>query len=252
MLKRAFFISLMVLVVVFAVAQMGMAAYTVTFTGGSGYGPYQTNGGGEFTLQTTDPIVAYSLYATATKDQASSKPNFQSFCLEKNEYVYPWATYNAALNTAAVAGGVAPSPQPDPVSVGTADLYWRFATNDWVGTNWNSSGDISYNYTPGASRLASATDLQNAIWYLEQEIGTIAVGNNFYNYVAWKYGAPGTGFDQGAAADNAGRFAVMALNLTDNAGRAQDMLTVVPIPPAVFLLGSGFLGLVGIRRWRKK
>ena len=59
-------------------------------------------------------------------------------------------------------------------------------------------------------------------------------------------------------ADANGAFGVRALNLYED-GHAgdplylrQDMLVVVPIPAAAWLLGSGLLGLVVIRRRIKK
>jgi hypothetical protein len=244
MLKRAFFISMMAVVMAFAVAQMGMAGYTISTVGG--LGPYTSaGGGGEFSVRPAGGLeFVWDYYAAVTRDQNGSNPkNFQTFCLENDEYLSGGNVYDAALNTAAVAGGSG-GPSPDPVSKGTADLFWRFATNNWAGTG------VSYAYGGTvAQRQADAGLLQDAIWYLEQEISSIS-NNKYYTYVSGIYGAT-------VGDPNAGLFPVAALNLSqlDASGKQilnQDVLTVVPIPPAVFLLGSGFLGLVGIRRWRKK
>ncbi len=52
-----------------------------------------------------------------------------------------------------------------------------------------------------------------------------------------------------AKADSLGAYNVMALNLTDDAGNPfQDQLVVVPIPSAIWLLGTAIMGLIGVRR----
>jgi hypothetical protein len=240
MLKRAFFISLMVLVVVFAVAQMGMAAYSVTFLGG----PYKVYPGGEFTVEPGGGLGAVVLpyYVQGTTKNIpgyTSPETFQTFCIETNEFITQGGTYNVTLSNAAVRGGIAGG-SPDPLSVGTANLYWRFATNTWadlpVADRYNYHGD--------------AAALQSAIWWLEQEGAD--PNNKFSIYVKTLYGGLN---GVNAQADNGGLYGyypVAVMNLSDTNGYAQDLLTVVPIPPALYLLGSGFLGLVGIRRWRKK
>jgi hypothetical protein len=248
MKKKKMFISFMALVVLFAFAQMAMA-YTVKLVGGSGYGPYQTGSGGEFTLQ-PDVTLQWVLnsYSTLAKNQyqaQGSTPNFQTFCVEDYEYVYANGTYTAILNTAAVLGNVGPG--GDPISVGTAYLYFHFVKGDLTGYDYinpGRSGDIS----------SSAYLLQQAIWWLEGEGGS---QNSFTTLVG---GAAGK-------VDNNGTYPVFALNLWEPGHEGdfskdiygnylwvrQDMLVVAtPIPAAAWLLGSGLVGLVAIRRRMKK
>lgn len=252
MKKKKMFISFMALVMLFAFSQMAMA-YTVQTVGipsGNQYGPYQTGSGGEFTLLPAgglpwDP----NSYSLSTKNQVQGYTTFQSFCVEDHEYIWAGITYTAILNTAAVAGGVGPA--GDPISVGTAYLYYQFAMGTLAG----------YDYSRANTTMI--LDLQNAIWYLEDEGGYLtsayigllstALGGDINNNT-WK-------------ADNNGAYPVYALNLwvpgyvgdfTKNydgtyAFLRQDMLVVAtPIPAAAWLLGSGLIGLVVVRRRMKK
>ena len=243
MKKKKLFISFMALVVLFAFAQMAMA-YTVATV--NNYGPYQTGLGGEFSLQPADGLQGVlNYYNGFAKNQAGNTPNFQTFCVETNEYIWPNTLYSATLSNAAIKGGVG-GPRPDPVSKGTADLYYQFATNTWT-------GGLSYKYGDAALRLIDAANLQQTIWWLEEEGLDPGAGNQYRNYVLTTYTT-----EAGARADNAGLFSVMAVNVweLDQAGNLnyikQDMLTVVPIPAAAWLLGSGLIGLVVIRRRMKK
>jgi hypothetical protein len=90
--------------------------------------------------------------------------------------------------------------------------------------------------------LANAGELQNAIWFLEDEGGQ----NN--GYVALAETALGTNL-AGIEADSNGAYDVVALNLFSNGGLAQDQLAVVPepTPAGCFLLGLG--ALVCIQRF---
>lgn len=175
--------------------------------------------------------------------------NWQTFCLEKDETVStPTGTYYAVINTAAVTGGVggvaggnplypdAGPDQGDPLSAQTAYLYTQFANGTL--SNYAFAGTQ-------AQRKTSAAALQNAIWYLEGEIGSVSgqaltwvnAANAAVNSGAW------TGLGQ-----------VRVLNLYANyvngqvSGQRQDVLVLVPAPAAAMLAFVG-LGLVG---WVKR
>jgi len=217
-------ISVMVLSVFLTLTTMAMASQ-VTFI--NGYGPYQTGLGGEFTLAPSADLSWVLGNYVPGKSSLAGTATFQTFCLEVGEHVYANGTYNAAINTNAITGGVGLA--GDPISIGTAYLYSEFAKGTLVNYAFNGTE---------AEREASAALLQNAIWYLEGEGGA---ANSYYNLVNNKFG--------NAFADNNGAYNVAVLNLTDaNGGFAQDVLVATPIPTALWLLGSGLLGLVGLRR----
>lgn len=239
------------LLAAFLLPQMG-AAYTYTVdpvgTGGaiSGYGPYQTGSGGEFTLLNVDGALNTSFingtYSLLTQDVFQSG-TFQTFCVEESETIGT-GLYYGVLNTQAVAGGGGAVGGGDPLSIGAAYLYYKFATGTLTGYNYAAS-----NPTEIAARKTTAGQLQNAIWWLEQEGPIYDESNPFMLAVFTQFGS-----EAGARANNS-VYPVSVLNLYANSTlttRAQDVLVVTtPIPGALWLLGSGLLGLVAVRRRRK-
>jgi len=141
-------------------------AYTVRTVGG--YGPYQAGQGGEFTL---DPGVGLewvlSGYNSAKQTRnagttgsaaGTGDDTFQTFCMEKSEYIYANTTFDVTISNAATLGGTTNS--SDPLSIGTAYLYYNFAKGLLAPYNYNGTE---------AQREASAAALQNTIWWLEGE-----------------------------------------------------------------------------------
>ncbi|MEN6350194.1 MAG: VPLPA-CTERM sorting domain-containing protein [Syntrophomonas sp.] len=236
MKKKSVFMSL-VIAALFVVFAQSALAYQVTTTGGGGFGIYQYLSGGEFTLQVdNDLLPVLNYYSPLTSNQGNTRNTFQSFCLELTEDIEPNTTYNAAISNAAVAGGVGGATNGvDPISLGTAWLYSAFAKGTLAG--YDFAGTI-------AERKASAFDLQYAIWWLEDEKAYDA-SNIFIQAAIAMFSDAAT-----AKADSNGAYNVMALNLTDVAtgDLRQDQLVVVPIPSAIWLLGTAFMGLIGVRR----
>jgi hypothetical protein len=239
-MKKLFFT--VVLALGLLTAPMAMAD-TVTFTGGSGYGPYQTGLGGEFTV-TPDAGLSWVLkyYVSGTTSNVQSLAGtFQTFCVEGAETVSGYGTYSVILNTNAVYGGVGPI--GDPLSVGAAWLYAQFA-----------AGTLAiYDYTnPGRSGSGNSADLlQKAIWWLEGEEGIIYNASNpFMLAVVNQFGSQAA-----AMSDNNNLFSVMVMNLyaEGHAGdpnyRRQDILVRVPEPGILILLGIA-MSAIGAASWR--
>src|SRR5208283_3440748 len=108
----------------------------------------------------------------------------------------------------------------DNISIGTAWLYSQFQ----AGTLTLDDGMGSYF---DANRLANAGELQQAIWYLEDETGGQDNG-----YVTLAETALGGLTDAQVKADSNGAYGVVALNLFNMDGSlAQNQLAVVPAPP---------------------
>jgi len=235
MKKKSVLMSLVVAALFVVFAQSALA-YQVTTTGGGGFGVFQYLNGGEFTLQVDNdlmPVLNY--YSPLTSNQGNTRNTFQSFCLELDEAIKPNTTYNVAISNAAIGGGVGGATNgADPISLGTAWLYSQFAKGTLVG--YNFAGTV-------AERKASAFDLQYALWWLEDEKAYDA-SNIFIQAAIAMFSDEAT-----AKADSLGAYNVMALNLTDDAGNLfQDQLVVVPIPSAIWLLGTAIMGLIGVRR----
>jgi hypothetical protein len=176
--------------------------------------------------------------------------SFGTFCLEAGEFIsQPPAggPYTYTINTGAVqGGGVAgganttdpnnPLLTMDNVSLGTAWLYSQFR----AGTLTLDDGTGSY----FSNELANAGELQQAIWYLEDEAPGQSNG-----YVVLAENELSETLPQ-IKADSNGAYNVVALNLFDSNGNlAQDQLGIdpefVPVPEPTtagcFLLGLGTL-----------
>ena len=202
---------------------------------------YASGVGGEFTF-TVAGGLDISHYVTGTTSNVSNLPSFQTFCLEENEYIQQGYTYNfGALSDSAMQGGVG-GPSPDPISIGTAWLYSQFATGALAGYAWS-----------GADRKTSAGDLQNAIWWLENEGGA---KNSFVLAAEAALGKDDTTVRDDAGTNN---FGVSVLNLQNVAGagcasgysgpNCQSQLVYVPDGGAtLMLLGGALVGLGALRR----
>ncbi|MCG3126972.1 MAG: hypothetical protein CHACPFDD_01828 [Phycisphaerae bacterium] len=175
----------------------------------------------------------------------ASVANFRTFCIQRTEYI-DYSSHGFRV----VGVTHAAHPVNDPLSAQAAFLYQSFREGTLAG----------YNY--GVTRASSADELQEVIWYLEGEIGSVngqaatwlsmantavAAGGSWYN----RYGNGAGGYD---GLDYLGN--VRVLNLVWATARhgfrigdaAQDQLTMIPAPGAALL---GVIGLAIARRFRR-
>jgi hypothetical protein len=203
---------------------------------------YQYGNGGEFHAE----IVGAPITIGGTT--VGSGYDWETFCLEKNEYVSGDTTiYSAVVNNEAVKGGIGgqDTPNGDTLDPRTAYLYTQFATGNLSNYRYNGTQ---------AQRERDAGRLQRVIWYIENEIGLGKPADEVLG---------GKALDWFNEAVNAGWKSignVRVLNLSENIFEKgeffecceqynQDILVyapVVPVPAAV-LLGILGLSIAGIK-----
>lgn len=154
---------------------------------------------------------------------------FQTFCLERNEYISLGGTYSYQIADA-TDGGI--NGGPDPVSIGTAWLYSNFR-----------NGTL-----PGFTGTSSQMDqLQNTFWYLEGELSSL--GNT-----AWLNAAQLALPNFNLLSDADGLYGVGVWNLyTSSGGHAQSQLSYTVPEPATWWAGACLLlpfGLSTLRCFR--
>ncbi len=163
---------------------------------------------------------------------------WQSFCVEKNEYITQNTAYTVeGISGYAKAGGIGGhdafinGKTADSLGNETAWLFWNFSKG--------TLGTGAYAYT---STYEQEGYLQNVIWFLEDEISSLDTKTkNFYN--SW-HADYLTAYNSGWR--NNGQVQVVNLGV----GR-QDQLIIghhAPEPATMLLFGFGLIGLAGIGR----
>jgi hypothetical protein len=195
-------------------AGVASATPTVSFSHGAG----NTNGG-EFIAQTSD------------------RGTFNTFCIERTEYVSMGTTYYYTESNMAIGGGNFDS---DGNGGNGGDLISQATKNIYL---WYRQGQIDAKLgNLGLTTTQIADAVQESIW-LEEESYT----------VVW---SPHAATLQGlaiAAGPVNGSQNVRAMNVwanSDGTGNQQDMLTMIPLPSGAALASVGLLGITAVRRRR--
>jgi hypothetical protein len=180
---------------------------------------YSYGNGGEFQAvgdAGLNSVVNWSAYASST---AVKDSYFQTFCTETVEEFTPGNSYPVtSIGNNALYNG---TDHPVPITLGVAYLYSQFAAGTLSG----------YDYTYGSGRVASAGNLQDAIWTLLGE-GSYGITGTAYNaLMAWDSNP----LDWTKAANGAFGVADMVL---DNPGQAQDQLVIVVPEPTTVVAGA--------------
>jgi hypothetical protein len=140
---------------------------------------YFSGNGGEFSITAGDAgsVAEINAIKAGYDIKATAGGGFETFCLEYGEGISaPGGPYNAGITRGAMAGGPGAVGGTDLVSLGTAHLYTEFARGVLA----------NYDYTNLALRPADALELQQAFWFLEQEIGlsdSEIAGNDFLAHI---------------------------------------------------------------------
>lgn len=222
---------------------------------------YYSGVGGEFSITAVDPNAIAAItnivlpnYAASTQGIAGLL-SFQTFCIEYYEHVNPPETDNYDVNPGgAVAGSGGAVGGIDPLSVGTEYLYQNFAKGTLTGYDYDPSN------VNGAGRSKAGT-LQDAIWYLEDELALAnPLTNEFLALVNTNFLSSGGLAFAKANLDTTNAYNVFALNLFDpvNGGNRQSQLVYGDIDTTTFnvpdggltlmMLGVGLSGMAMLRR----
>jgi hypothetical protein len=210
---------------------------------------YYSGSGGEFTIRSDGPpglLLSNAEYDSKTRGVKGYNESFQTFCIELSEYVAQpmdaWvstANIDGSPGSHAWKGGTGAGDNLNPQ---TAYLYYQFA-----------KGNLSsYNYTPGTTkRSTSAGALQNAIWFLEGEIGSVSGQASIW--VQEAVNATGVAYDgyspSGSPTWGNTIGPVRILQMYWENGLKQDQLYLtIPAPGAILLGGIG----VGLVEWLRR
>lgn len=144
-----------------------------------------------------------------------------TFCLEKDETIAYGTHYRAELSDIVLRGG-ANTDAGDPLDTRTAYLFTNFHHGTDTAKGW------------------STKDLQEAIWFIEEELPGHTLSAGAKALVEESNKANGSLYD------------VRAMNLYQGDVHRQSVLTVVPEPATVVLWGiCGVCGLVLARRRKR-
>lgn len=229
-MKIATGMAAMVMAAAMASSAMADGIVNTDYAGGQFTG---FNGGGGFRMT---QLAGYTGESGGTGGTANS---FVTFCLEENEYFYPGSNYYVQIATSAMNGGISGG-TPDPIDGITAAMYREF----------RDGGNFGGVVPGGAAGWTNSlmTSLQLAIWYEEGEhpLADLLADPNATAMQLWAQAN-----DHGIGNVRVAR-QWSSFDGQNYSGNAQDMLTIVPLPPAATAGMATLAGVLGMGYMRRR
>ncbi len=167
--------------------------------------------------------------------QHGAGPNqFVTFCVEESENIGYGQTAHSFLNTKSETTGVA-------LKAETAFLYTQFLNGTLSGYTYNTN--------------ASATSLQLAIWYLQEQIGSVGGDTQAQTWLDLAdYEVHNA---SGSWGETIGNVRILnnwtsVSNGAPSGTALQDMLVSIPLPAPVWMAGIGLFGVIGGSVYRRR
>ena len=194
--------------------------------------------GGEFLVKSSGFTFTPGRLSSDKADPISAIEQFETFCMERNEFFTFGTVFHVDIDTYATGGGLGGQDLPgiDNLDPKTAWLYQEFIDGTLLG----------YDYGTGLARIESANALQDAFWFIEGELPGAG-----YNDLT---GKTKEFYDAAMAADPQDIGFVKLMNLYSiNSPRTekQSLLVVSIIAPAPAAVVLVLIGL-GLLSWQKK
>lgn len=189
--------------------------------------------GGEFAW--TNVSLNFTPAGQGDASRGLGASQFITFCVEKNEHVGYGQTAHAFLNTESVHTGV-------PLKAQTAFLYTQFVQGSLSGYTYNAN--------------ASATSLQLAIWFLQEQIASLGGDVQAQAWVDLADDEVNL-VDGGTWGDTIGNVRIANLWSGMSGGNPsgtalQDQLVMIPLPAPIWLGGLGLIGVIGGSAYRRR
>ncbi len=207
--------------------------------------------------------TSQSGYNGENSGPGSNGSNFQTFCLQANEFFTPGQTYTSIISTYTVAEGRSNYDPSGPTAATSSGRDYLSSTTALLYSTFRAGGTFGGFAPSGSSALTTA--LQLAIWYSEGELNNVtSTGNTTYaDYSTYTGNTAAVAMYNWARTNNDGSlYNVRVLQLyNSNGSNAQDQLTIlspaqllnfVPLPPAAFAGLGTLAGVIGIGYIRRR
>jgi hypothetical protein len=195
-----------------------------------------TYGAGQWSIENAQVSFRYTLYANNSRFGAGAG-DFDVYWVGNDSWVYQTSDPVFADNETGLAAWAGEESL-------LAEAYYSWSTPTYTGTYDDLNTSVWSTDKTGDRQSSMAVDLDLETLFLEDILTASADGDNWVSlYLMAASDTVGICIFTGGAGSGIENLPTLTFDVVDTAA--------VPIPGAVWLLGSGLLGLVGMRRREK-